>query len=293
MKFQTIIALLALAVLPAFSAVPSAGILPESSRIDVEAGLTCLVTLSIPEISLTDGKPEEFYDAFFYRHKQFVFGRRGSQLYFNFHDGSRWTAFILSDADFALEANRTYQLAFTLDVHQVPSQGELWTDAVIYADGRAVGRARVMDRKPAASKLPIQFARAQGFGTGWDCHGKFYDVRIINRALDADEIAELASKEKRIKFIPEGAAALPEKIRKSIDAFRERSTGPFAHAVTAALETWAKFCGEREFFKTFTSLEKISMPKSFPFVPNGRRSAAIGQYCSSPVPTIAFWRGMI
>ncbi|MBQ9437491.1 MAG: hypothetical protein IJU50_04095, partial [Lachnospiraceae bacterium] len=143
---RNIIILLALAVLPVFSAVPPAGFLPESSGIDAEAGLTCLVTLSLPKISLSESKTEEFYDAFFYRHKQFVFGRRGSQLYFNFHDGSRWTAFIYSDADFALEANRTYQLAFTLDVHQVPSQGELWTDAVIYADGRAVGRARVMDR---------------------------------------------------------------------------------------------------------------------------------------------------
>ena len=211
---RNIIVLLALAVLPVFSAVPPAGFLPETSGIDAEAGLTCLVTLSIPEISLSESKQEEFYDAFFYRHKQFVFGRRGSQLYFNFHDGSRWTAFIYSDADFALEANRTYQLAFTLNVHQVPSQGELWTDAVIYADGRAVGRARVMDRKPAACKLPIQFAQAQGFGTGWDCHGKFYDMRIINRALNEEEIEELAVKEKRIKFVPEGAAALPEKIRK-------------------------------------------------------------------------------
>ena len=274
MKFRTIIALLALAALPVLSAVPSAGILPESSGIDAEAGLTCLVTLSLPEISQSDSKPEEFYDAFFYRHKQFVFGRRGSQLYFNFHDGSRWTAFIFSDADFALEANRTYQLAFTLDVHQVPSQGELWTDAVIYADGRAVGRARVMDRKPAPCKLPIQFARAPGFGNGWDCHGQFYDMRIINRALDADEIAELASKEKRIKFVPEGAAALPEKIRKSIDAFRERSAAgrqgkarAFAHAVTAALETWAKFCDERAFFKTLTFLEKNFDAEKFSLCP--------------------------
>ena len=260
---RNIIVLLVLAVLPVFSAVPPAGFLPETSGIDAEAGLTCLVTLSLPEISLSESKQEEFYDAFFYRHKQFVFGRRGSQLYFNFHDGSRWTAFIYSDADFALEANRTYQLAFTLNVHQVSSQGELWTDAVIYADGRAVGRARVMDRKPAACKLPIQFAQAQGFGSGWDCHGQFFDMRIINRALNEEEIEELAAKEKRIRFVPEGAAALPEKIRQSIEVFRKKFTAgrkdnerAFANAVTTALETWAQVCGERAFFKTFNSLEK-------------------------------------
>ena len=260
---RNIIVLLVFAALSAFSAVPPAGFLPESSGIDVETGLTCLVTVSIPEISQSEGKPEAYYDAFFYRHKQFVFGRRGSQLYFNFHDGSRWTAYLFSDADFALEANRTYQLAFTLDVHQVPSQGELWTDAVIYADGRAVGRARVMDRKPAACKLPIQFAQAQGFGSGWDCRGRFYDMRIIDRALDADEIEELAAKEKRINFVPEGAAALPEKIRESIDAFRKKFTAgrqgreqAFVHAATVALENWAQVCDERGFSETFTSLEK-------------------------------------
>ena len=52
MKIQTIIILLALVAWSAFSAVPPAGLLPETSGIDTEAGLTCLVTLSLPEISL-------------------------------------------------------------------------------------------------------------------------------------------------------------------------------------------------------------------------------------------------
>ena len=57
MKIQTIIILLALVAWSAFSAVPPAGLLPETSGIDTEAGLTCLVTLSLPEISQTDSKP--------------------------------------------------------------------------------------------------------------------------------------------------------------------------------------------------------------------------------------------
>jgi len=273
---RNIIVLLALAAWSACAAVPPAGVLPGSAAIDAEAGLTCLVTLSIPEISLSDSKPDEYYDAFFYRQKQFVFGRRGSQLYFNFHDGSRWTVYLYSDADFALEANRTYQLAFTLDVHQVPSQGELWTDAVIYADGRAVGRARVMDRKPAASKLPILFARTQGFGSGWECRGKFHDMRIINRALDADEIEELAAKEKRIRFVPDGGVVLPEKIRAGIDAFRKKFAAggqggvSFVEAVTAALETRAQGCGEDAFFRTLHSLEKNFDAATFSACPEWR-----------------------
>ena len=47
-------------------------------------------------------------------------------------------------------------------------------------------------------------------------------MRIINRALGAEEIEELAAKEKRIRFVPESAVVLSEKIRASIDAFRKK-----------------------------------------------------------------------
>ena len=87
-----------------------AGNLRRSSSFAVESGISGVVTLAIPEISLSNHEQDKFFDSFFYRHNQFIFGRRGNRLYFNFFDGKRWTAYIDSDADFALEANRIYHI---------------------------------------------------------------------------------------------------------------------------------------------------------------------------------------
>ena len=241
----------------------AAGNLRRSSSFAVESGISGVVTLSIPEISLSNHEQDKFFDSFFYRHNQFIFGRRGNRLYFNFFDGKRWTAYIDSDADFALEANRIYQLAFTLQMHEVRSQGELWTDVVLYADGREVGRARVLDRKPAASKAPVQFAQANGFGNGWNCAGKFYSRQIFNQTLDPEIIAETASKEKRIKFIPDGVPELPETVKNKISAFKKKfslnvqgSDKAFVNAATIALQCWAHQCNEKQFDQLLRSLAK-------------------------------------
>ena len=240
-----------------------AGNLPDSSNFSVESGISGIVTLSIPEISLSNHEQDKFFDSFFYRPGQFIFGRRGNRLYFNFFDGKRWAAYIDSDADFALEAGRVYQLAFTLQVHEVRSQGELWTDVVLYADGREVGRARVLDRKPAASGQPIQFAQASGFGSGWECAGQFHAVRIFDRVLDPETIGETASREKRIKFIPDGVPELPETVKNKISAFRKKfslnaqgSDKAFINAATVALQCWAHQCNEHEFDRLLRSLTK-------------------------------------
>ena len=211
MKFRTILALLA-ACLVLSSEEIAPGPIPGTENGSVGAGFGGVVTLKIPALGSRPQDADDYYDAFFYRHGQFVFGRRGKRLYFNFHDGSRWTVFIDSDLDFALEAGKVCQLAFALNVHRVPSQGELWTDVVLYADGREVGRRRVMDRAPAERMAPVQFACAKGFGKGWTCRAEFYSMRFFDRPPTEEEIVRLAKAEKRIRYAGEARAVIPPEI---------------------------------------------------------------------------------
>lgn len=258
-----IIVLLRLFSFASDAVIPEAGFLPDSAKISVESGITGIVTLSIPEISLSNHEQDSFFDAFFYRHKQFIFGRRGNRLYFNFYDGKRWTAYIDSDADFTLEAGRIYQLAFTMKPHQIRSHGELWTDIVLYADGHETGRARIVDRIPASGNAPIQFAQADGFGNGWNCNGSFYNMKLFNRALDAEAVAEIAAKEKHIHFKPVGQPEISDAIRKKIDSFKKqhdfrarKKDKSFINAVISALQSYAQIHDEAAFLKILSSLEK-------------------------------------
>lgn len=244
------------------SAAPRAGLLDGTENVTLESGVSGAVTLSIPEISLDKMNQEAYFDAFFYRHRQFVFGRRGNRLYFNIHNGKTWCAYIDSDADFQLEANRTYHLAFVLSVHKVPATGELWTDVVLYADGKDVGTARIMDQVPVERKQPVQFAQANGFGNGWNCAGTLYDMRFFDRALDAEELRDLAAKEPRIRFVPDGVPEVPAALEAKLAGLRRKASAlagadkAVADALICALTTLARTGDENGFHRSCAAVEK-------------------------------------
>ena len=234
-----------------------------SEKIAVEPGFSGVITLKIPKISVSTQNQDDHFDAFFYRHKQFVFGRRGNQLYFNFHDGDGWNAYVFSNADFALEENRVYQLAFTCSIHRVTSQGELWTDIILYADGKEVGRKRIEDRIPFTREAPVQFADAKGFGAGWRCHAELLDQKFFAKVLDAEDITTFAAAEKRIRFIPDRAPAPPperlakiQELRNSLQSLpAERRT--VMNAICAALMQLARQPEETAFLQALDAARTV------------------------------------
>ena len=56
-----IIVLLRLFSFASDAVIPEAGFLPDSAKISVESGITGIVTLSIPEISLSNHEQDSFF----------------------------------------------------------------------------------------------------------------------------------------------------------------------------------------------------------------------------------------
>ncbi len=244
--------------------VPAApGPVPGTEKYQISgSGLSGAVTLKTDLVDISGNDQEQYYDAFFYKRGSFVFGRRGDRLYFNFHDGKRWAAYIDSDAAFHLQSNRVYHLVFTATVHRQPSQGELWTDIVLYADGREVGRHRAFNLVPAATDAPVESCQAPSFGKGWGFHGEIRAGSVYDRALTPEDIEELVRRAPGVtpafEILPELSAEAVNTlaaIRKSGEAAAEPARSRRL-AAASALETLFKSGEAAAFAATAAELRK-------------------------------------
>lgn len=174
---------------------------PGELSIDVKSHLKLAgeVVVNIPVISTNSKDMEDFYDAFFYRNSQFVLGRRGERIYFNFHDGKSWCASLLSSPTFKLKPNTFHHIAFSMDVHEERSQGELWTQVEIYADGALVAQRRFINRKPAPVDAPLEFGQAKRFGVGWDTHCTLSNALLFDAPITHDYVKSRVMNDSRIK----------------------------------------------------------------------------------------------
>jgi hypothetical protein len=237
------------------------GAVAGSEVVQAAAGLSGAVTLNITRVATGNDDKDAFFDAFFYKRGQFVFGRRGDRLYFNFNDGKRWAAYIDSDPDFKLEPGRFYQLGFSIRVHRERSQGELWTDVALYADGREVGRKRVMDLAPADSAFPVECGQAASFGEGWGFAGTIAAGKLFDRELASEEFENLALAETRVKPAFEVEPELPAVMAARLDrlaaaaAQRPDAERQVVLAARSALETLARRGMDAAFDRSLAALE--------------------------------------
>lgn len=218
MKFRMLLLfLLALHLSGAEIALPSqAGVLKNAPAITTAA--SGVVTLKIDRVSNSTADQDAYFDAFFYSHLRFVFGRRGDRLYFNFHDGKQWVAFIDGAPERRLEPGKFHQVAFVLQVHEEPSQGELWTDVLLYLDGAPAATRRLQGIKPQLNREPVEFGQAPRFGNGWTFHGELGGGKFFDRALSAAEVARFALADRRITPAVEVRPELGDAQRSRLDA---------------------------------------------------------------------------
>ena len=141
----------------------------------------------------------KFYDAVFYKHRQFVLSRRGKNFYCNFHNGSSWMGSMVSPSNLKLISNKWYNLILSFNYHNVPSQGEIWTTAKLYVDGRCVASKTAPYSKPANRKYLLQLGKADGFGRGWDLHGDIARAAVYSKTLTEKEIQKIVLNDKLVK----------------------------------------------------------------------------------------------
>jgi hypothetical protein len=144
-------------------------------------------------------KGHAHYDAVFYKHKQFVLSRRWNRFYCNFNDGHKWIGSMLSSASLKLVTGKWYFLALSFNFHNVPSQGEIWTTAKLYVNGKCVASKTVPYARPVRNKHLLQLGKADGFGKFWHLNGDVAYAAVFPDTLSSHQIQKLVLKEKLVK----------------------------------------------------------------------------------------------
>ncbi|MBO4491278.1 MAG: carbohydrate-binding protein [Lentisphaeria bacterium] len=194
-------------------------LVPESENMHfAEKGMTLAATVKL-NYSETDPSVDNRMDMFFSKGKEFIFGKSGTSLYFNFHNGKRWCANLLTREGAVPESGKWAHVAVTVSYEKDWAQGDFGYRISIYLNGEKEAGKRVSMEEPVQTKEPIELGR--GFGGGpWFMNGEFADVIMFDRPLSPDEIADLCSQDPRVKVVRKGFVEIQAELKEREDRIR-------------------------------------------------------------------------
>ena len=139
------------------------------------------------------------YDGLFQYPGSFVLARYGRSFYFLVHDGKKYQKAFLTNAIFDDKTDKQFHhIAMTCKYHEAVDQGEIWTEVLIYLDGKAVVNQKIPKVKLPNGGTGIEFATSSSFGKIWNFGGEVVGGGIFNRILTENEIRSRTLKYKNI-----------------------------------------------------------------------------------------------
>jgi Domain of unknown function (DUF6259)/Carbohydrate binding module (family 6)/Concanavalin A-like lectin/glucanases superfamily len=208
-----------------------------SKGLNAGDNLTYVATVKFKN-PIDSSKGNKYYDAVFYKHRQFVLSRRGKNFYCNFNNGSNWVGSMVSSTNLKLLSNKWYNLALSFNYHSVPSQGEIWTTAKLYVNGRCVASKTTPYIQPARNKHLLQLGKADGFGAGWHLNGDIAYAAVYSKTLTEKEIQKFVLAEKLVKpefEVPRKLNSKQKKIILELHKIAAKQTNNQGKAIATAL----------------------------------------------------------
>lgn len=215
-----------------FASVPGS----ENMHFD-KKGMTLAATVKL-NYSETDQSLNNKLDMFFSKGNEFIFGKFGSQLYFNFHNGKKWCAHLLSQEGSVPKSGEWAHVAAVVKYEEDPAQGDFGYRVSIYLNGEKEIRRKFTFAKPIRTKNLIELGK--GFGGGpWFMNGEFANAVMFNRPLNAAEIARLCSQVPQVKAVRKGFTAVNPELKAKADLIKARGKLPVQWLAEAFLRAAA------------------------------------------------------
>lgn len=141
--------------------------------------------------------PSDAKDMILFKGDEFLFGRDGSNLYFNLHDGKGWKSHVLAGP---VPHGEWCHLAVIVKRNYEPSQGVNGYTVQLFLNGEALKSAELPNRETPATTNPVSVGK--GFGGPWFFHGDIAELAVYPRAILEGELNALLAKEKlaKVKF---------------------------------------------------------------------------------------------
>jgi len=174
-------------------------VLEGTEKLDPRKGMTFM--LIYKRQVLPGNKPIDFnHDMFFFRSKQFLFGRQYHRVYTNYWDDSMRDVAPSYASDAVPMDDKFHHMAMTIFHHEEPAHGIDQVEIRTYVDGMPVKQTehRRLKMRFGGDK-PIEMGCGSTFGPPWRLGGEIADARIYDRVLSAGEIKRIVSEQKLVR----------------------------------------------------------------------------------------------
>jgi hypothetical protein len=198
---------------------------PDSSGMHyAKKGMTLAATVKLNYSPSTKDFNDKL-DMFFSKGREFIFGKSGDKLYFNFHDGKTWCATTFTAAGAVPGPGKWAHVAAVVEYVNDAAQGDVGYRISIYLNGEKEITKKFLFVEPAQNKDRIELGK--GFGGGpWFMNGEFANAVMFDHALNAAQIAELCSREPRVKMTRKGFTEIAPELKKTLDGLKHTGKTP-------------------------------------------------------------------
>ena len=179
-----------------------------TEKLDPRKGMTFM--LLYKQQTLLGNRPiDSGHDMFFYRSRQFLFGRQRNRVYTNFWNTAKRDVAPSYAFDAIPQDDRFHHAAMTIFHHAEPAHGIDQVEIRTYVDGLPVRQTehRRLEMRFCDDK-PIELGCGSTFGPPWRLGGEIADARIYDRVLSGNEIKRIVAEQK----LARPAFRVPEKL---------------------------------------------------------------------------------
>ena len=222
-------------------------VLEGTEKLDPLKGMTFMLTYK--QQALPGNRDlERNHDMFFFRSKQFLFGRQKNRIYTNFWDDSKHDV----APNYAMEAypqdGDFHHAAMTIFHRLEPAHGVDQVEIRVYIDGAPV---KQIDHRRLRMRFcddtPIELGCGSTFGPPWRLGGEIADARIYDRVLTGNEIRRIVASQKLAKpafRTPAKLSSDDEKLLSSVENVPFRSA--LSRLAAKGLPAWRQAAQQPE-----------------------------------------------
>lgn len=201
-----------------------------------EQGMTLAAVVKFNNDGTKGGTPEA-HDMIISKGREFIFGRNGKRMYFNFHDGDKWAASLMTGE--APSPGQWAHVAVVVERINDAAQGDVGYSVSIFVNGEPEARRKFLYATPKATNDPIQIG--SGFGGGpWFFNGEIAGAAMYGRALTDGEIFAMASSAPLVKIVRKGFTAILPPLQDQLRTLAVQAPTVEAKWLVHALERAAK-----------------------------------------------------
>ena len=214
--------------------------IPKSENIHItKKGGSFFATVKFYDDGEEGGKPES-HDMIFFKEKEFLLGRDGKNIYFNFHDGKTWVAPMTAGE---IARGAWTHIAVVVERIDDAAQGDVGYKPTLYINGDPVMAHKFRNVDPQAGTNLIEIGK--GWGGPWFFNGEIAEVSMFDRALTEGEVLSLLSGSKLVRTGEKEIKRLGLDLTEKLDGLIKTSPTAIGCWAAAALKR-AGECGYNE-----------------------------------------------